>query len=27
VLPIGGTPGAAVLPDLSDWDVAADQPA
>jgi uncharacterized protein (DUF952 family) len=27
VLPIGGTPGAAVLPDLSEWDVAADQPA
>jgi uncharacterized protein (DUF952 family) len=25
-LPIGGTPGAAVLPDLSDWDVAADEP-
>ena len=25
-LPIGGTPGAAVLPALSGWDVAADQP-
>jgi uncharacterized protein (DUF952 family) len=26
VLPIGGTAGAAELPDLTDWDVAADQP-
>jgi uncharacterized protein (DUF952 family) len=25
-LPIGGGPGTAELPDLSDWDVAADQP-
>ena len=26
-LPIGGRPGAAVLPDLTDWAVAADEPA